>query len=43
MKKFLSILSCLVLLVIITGCESNKNNNDALKFKNEYEALNSSS
>lgn len=43
MKKFLSILSCLVLLVIITGCGSNKNNDDALKFKNEYEALNNSS
>lgn len=43
MKKFLSILSCLVLLVIITGCGSNKNNDDALKFKNEYEMLNNKS
>lgn len=42
MKKILSILSCLVLLVVITGCGSN-NNDDALKFKSEYEALNSSS
>lgn len=43
MKKFLSILSCLVLLVIITGCGNNKNSDDALKFKKEYEELNSSS
>ncbi len=41
MKKIVSILSCLVLLFIVTGC--NNNSEDALKFKKEYEALNESS
>lgn len=41
MKKILNIISCLVLLFVITGCSNNKE--DALKFKTEYEALNESS
>lgn len=41
MKKIVGILSCLILFLIITGCGNN--NEDALKFKTEYEALNESS
>lgn len=39
MKKFFKSIICVVLLFIITGCGSS----DALKFKNEYEELNSQS
>ena len=34
MKKILGLLSCLMLLLVITGCGNNKKS-DALKFKNE--------
>lgn len=46
MKKILNILSCFILICLISGCSVNKNidnNYDALKFKEEYEALNDSS
>ena len=42
MKKILGVLSCLMLLLVITGCGNNKKS-DALKFKNEYEELNTQS
>lgn len=40
MKKVLKVMCCFLLLVIITGCN---NTSDGLKFKNEYEELNSQS
>lgn len=46
MKKFLKIFLIIVLTFVFTGCIRNKdtiNNLDSIKFKEEYEALNSNS
>lgn len=43
MKKRINLLSIMLLLIVIlTGCESKKELTDALKFKQEYENLNNS-
>lgn len=42
MKKILKLCLFIVLLISLTGC-NEQNNNDALRFKEEYEALNNQS
>ena len=40
MKKFLIILTSIVIVFSLTGCEKKKDNKKALEFKKEYEKLN---